>query len=109
MKKTVGRTPKFSYEVLRIIAEKTTAGDLTQRKAARFYKVSHGLISASKLKFKDQIAKPIDPPKSQHLTSKELETRKSVQLEIESMINTLTELEKEIRAVQTYHQKLFLK
>jgi hypothetical protein len=43
MKKAVGRTPSFSKSVMRIIAEKTHAGELTQRKAAAFYNVSHGV------------------------------------------------------------------
>ena len=109
MKKTHGRTPSFSKAVLRIIADKTHAGVLSQREAARFYDVSHGAISAWKLKFKNDIPSDAVRLERKPLSPKQTETRKEVRVDLMEMMSALDELDAEIRLIRSYQQKLFSK
>ena len=109
MKKTQGRTPSFSRAVLRIIADKTHAGVISQREAARFYDVSHGAISAWKLKFKNDIPPNAVRLERKPLSPKQMETRKEVRVDLMEMMLTLEELDAEVRLVRSYQQKLFPK
>jgi transposase len=109
MKKTHGRTPSFSKAVMRIIADKTHAGLLTQREAARFYDVSHGAISAWKLKFKNETPSAAVNLERKPLSAKQTETRKQVRVDLVKMMSTLDELDAEIRLIRSYQQKLFSK
>ena len=109
MKKTQGRSPTFSESVMRIIADQTHAGVLSQREAARFYDVSHGAISAWKLKFKNEIPSTAVKLERKPLSPKQTETRQGVRVDLMEMMSTLDELDAEIRLIRNYQQKLFSK